>query len=123
MIETELRTIKNFITAANILVIISIFVMGIPLSLIAIICSLIASKKMKALCASAQVDEQTKLFYRRKISMVMTLSFVIFAINAVTTYLMYPYYVDILNEMMGQSASSAAGSLSAGSASTGSIWG
>lgn len=123
MVETELKTIKNFITAANILVIISIFIMGIPLSLIAIICSLIASKKMKTLCASTQIDEQTMLFYRRKISMVMTLSFVIFAINAVTTYLMYPYYVDMLNEMMGQSTSSAAGSLSAGSASTGSIWG
>ena len=123
MVETELKTIKNFITAANVLVIISIFVMGIPLGLIAIICSLIASKKMKTLCLSAQIDEQTMLFYRRKISMVMTLSFVIFAINAVTTYLMYPYYVDMLNEMMGQSASSAAGSLSAGSASTGSIWG
>ena len=123
MIETELKTIKNFITAANILVIISIFVMGIPLSLIAIICSLIASKKMKALCASTQIDEQTMLFYRRKISRVMTLSFVIFAITAVTTYLMYPYYVDMLNEIMGQSASSATGLLSAGSASTGSIWG
>lgn len=124
MLERELKIIRNLTTAANILIIVSIFLMGVPLDIAAIVCSVIAYKKMKDICTAHQIDAKTIAFYNKKITLVLTLSFVIFAINLVSAWIMYPYYTELLNNMMAQySGSSSLGSLSSSSPSTESIWG
>ena len=127
MSDTELKSINNFIVAANILTIISIFVLGVPLGIAAIICAVVAWKKTRALSESEQIDQKVLAYYRKRISMVLALSILVCVINAVSAYLMYPYYSEMINELINQqAASSSAGSLSfdsSGSLSSGSIWG
>ncbi len=127
MSDTELKSINNFIVAANILTIISIFVLGVPLGIAAIVCAVVAWNKTRALSESEQIDQKVLAYYRKRISMVLALSILVCVINAVSAYLMYPYYSEMINELINQqAASSSAGSLSfdsSGSLSSGSIWG
>lgn len=124
MPENELKSIRNFTTAANVLVIVSIFIMGVPLSLLAIIFSVISWQKVKKLAERNQIDDLPLQFLRKKVGTVLALSIVIFIINLATMYFMYPYYVEMINEIMGQQTGSSLGEmLSSGSSSSGSIWG
>lgn len=124
MSENELKSIRNFTTAANVLVIVSIFIMGVPLSLLAIIFSVISWRKVKKLAERNQIDDLPLQFLRKKVGTVLALSIVIFIINLATMYFMYPYYVEMINEIMGQQTGSSLGEmLSSGSSSSGSIWG
>lgn len=124
MSENELKSIRNFTTAANVLVIVSIFIMGVPLSLLAIIFSVISWQKVKKLAERNQIDDLPLQFLRKKVGTVLALSIVIFIINLATMYFMYPYYVEMINEIMGQQTGSSLGEmLSSGSSSSGSIWG
>lgn len=124
MPENELKSIRNFTTAANVLVIVSIFIMGVPLSLLAIIFSVISWRKVKKLAERNQIDDLPLQFLRKKVGTVLALSIVIFIINLATMYFMYPYYVEMINEIMGQQTGSSLGEmLSSGSSSSGSIWG
>ena len=124
MSENELKSIRNFTTAANVLVIVSIFIMGVPLSLLAIIFSVISWQKVKKLAERNQIDDLPLQFLRKKVGTVLALSIVIFIINLATMYFMYPYYVEMINEVMGQQTGSSLGEmLSSGSSSSGSIWG
>ena len=124
MPENELKSIRNFTTAANVLVIVSIFIMGVPLSLLAIIFSVISWRKVKKLAERTQIGELPLQFLRKKVGTVLALSIVIFIINLATMYFMYPYYVEMINEIMGQQTGSSLGEmLSSGSSSSGSIWG
>ena len=124
MSENELKSIRNFTTAANVLVIVSIFIMGVPLSLLAIISSVISWQKVKKLAERNQIDDLPLQFLRKKVGTVLALSIVIFIINLATMYFMYPYYVEMINEIMGQQTGSSLGEmLSSGSSSSGSIWG
>lgn len=120
MIEAELKKVRYFVTAANILVIISIFFMGIPLGLIAIICALIAHSKFKKLSTTNKLDGNLEDFYSKKIMMVLILTFVIFALNCFSAYTMYPYYSEMISQYFGQS-----GAISSGVSelNNGSIWG
>lgn len=123
MVDQELKTIKNFATASNILILVSIFIAGIPLGIAAIICACVARKKMNEYLKTHQMDDNIKFIYQRKIQTVFILSIIIFVINCVTAYVMYPYTAQMVNELMGQTGTAATGAGSGAASATGSIWG
>ena len=102
MISNELRKIKNLITAGNISVIISIFIAGVPLDVIALVCALVARSKFKRLVSTGNLSQEDLLFYNRKSSSILILSSLMLLLNLASLYFMPPYMLDYFNQQMGQ---------------------
>ena len=140
MDEKELKTLNNLVTAAKILVLVSVFIFGVPLDIAALICIYIASRRLKEITGlntqsnqSTQSiqntqgthvtqDTQALQLLQRSIRLVTLTCVIIMVINLISLYIMYPYYLEMLNEIMTQSTSLSTSTLS-NSAAQGSIWG